>query len=252
MSPGGAERRYARRSLIAAQVGMVLLPHYSCGAVLGAYMDSRVMVGGVGQIFARCDLGAVTSTLGRASDLLGTIGLALCAIALGLACLGFGFTGMGRMWPHPRAFWGGLGVCIVLLGLGVALTGLQGEAPAPPQHDLRAILGDKLGVYVLMFALLLMGIWGMWAYLIQHLWTVKPVMTPDTHFEIVRVQRLRRRQVVVAAMMIGIAVAVDTVAILHEFSSEVVALLTVGCLMGGFAFAVIYGVLRLRYRYDLI
>jgi hypothetical protein len=193
-------------------------------------------------------------------DALGPIGLGGFAFVLGLTAFGLGHTEFGRLWPYPRMSWGILGAGLVLVGMGFFLMGVGTGASLPPEADMPAALVRPLGFYVLLGGLLIAGLWGPWVYLQQRLYATKgAVVGGKLEIAHERTHRLRQRDL--AAVAAGVGALVGFVAFgiantLVSFSqgdlAPIAATVGAGCVIGGVAFGVVFLVLLLGFRHDLI
>lgn len=196
-----------------------------------------------------------------ASDILAGSCLGGASFVVGLAAVWLGYTAFGRIAPHPRTFWGMLGVGFMFAGVGVFLMGVEGGTPLPPPGDVPAMLAHKVGYYVLTLGLLIGVAGGAWAYLLQYLYTSKVVViSGKSEIEHERSGRLRRRNLAIAAAGVGGIVGYAAAGTLLSFSrtasqgdiAPIATAVCVGCVVGGITFGVAFLVLRIWLRHDLI
>lgn len=188
-------------------------------------------------------------------DMFGSVMLSILMILIGLATFGFGYTGMGRIWPHPRAFWGLLAASFILMGFGFSLMGWLNNASGWPPQVAYVLRTYPIGYDILLFALLLTGVWGTWAYLEQKLYSAKAVYTPDLQIIPVRESHLQRRHLAAAAAMMGAMIGMLTIALLFALSEDTVVtvvLLLKGGVIGGVSCGVTLAVLLLLFRRDIV
>lgn len=196
-----------------------------------------------------------------ASDILAGSCLGGVSFVVGLAFVGLGFTAFGRIAPHPRAFWGMLGVGFMLAGVGFFLMGVKTGMPLPPPGDVPATLAHLTSFYVFMLGLLIGVMGGAWGYLLQYLYTAKEVVIAGKlEIEHERTGHLRRRNLAVAAAGVGGIVGFVAAGTLVSFSRTaplgdlvpIAAAVGVGCVVGGIAFGVAFLALRIWFRRELI
>lgn len=183
------------------------------------------------------------------------------SFVVGLVVVLLGYTAFGRIAPHPRIFWGMLGIGFMVAGVGLILMEIESGTSLPLPGDIPAILAHKAGFYVLMLGVLFMGLGGAWAYLQQNLYTSKVVVIEGKpEIEHTHTSRLRHRNLMAAAAGLGGSIGVVIASTLLSFSRTapqgnlvpIAVAVGVGCVVGGIAFGVAFLVLRIWLRHDLI
>jgi len=185
-------------------------------------------------------------------DMFGSVMLFILMLLCAVATFGLGYTGMGRMWPHPRLFWGELAASFLLMGLGFSLMGWLDKAPGWPLQVAHVLRTYPIGFDILLCAYLLISAWITWAYLEQKLYSVTAVYTPDLQLIPMRASKLRFRHLIIAAAIMGINIALFTGALLWAHNYETGVFIAAGGVVGGVSCGVTLAVLLLLFRRDIV
>ena len=180
------------------------------------------------------------------SDMPGPLLVALLSLGLGMMFVLLGYTRLGQRWPRPRAFWGLLGICVIIMGLGFFIVGLSDAMVKSTVQEPETGLFSTLGTCILLSSVLLLGIWVTWLYLVRQLYSFNVVPQSRTRLAPLRTGHLRHRNLGVAALIMGGTIGCVAIGIIYTFDTALLlsfVSVMIACASGGIASGAVFLVL---------